>query len=177
MGLLVLIGLGLLAAVGAASWAAFYLDPETRTLRALTRALGRAPDAAAVAPRRRQGLAMAAAEGLIAVIRGPGDLGLVYDLRELLGVELVFDGQVAARIFQGEPRRPLDHLAPQARQVALRLVFDDLEEPEFELELLLPGDFNAKRPPDPAAQVAVGRRWFTRLEAVVRRVVTEAESL
>ena len=51
--------------------------------------------------------------------------------------------------------------------MTLRLVFDDLREPEFELEL-----WRASDPPgghDLASAVAEARRWFTHAEAVLRR--------
>jgi len=80
---------------------------------------------------------------------------------------------VAARMFRGEGRRPLDHVTPQVSAVVLRLVFDDMRDPEFELELLKPADLTVRRPPDPEAMVHEGRRWFARLEAVLRRTGSE----
>ena len=148
---------------------AWWLEPQRRTLRALNRILGGPPEVVAIAAPRSQGAAMRIGEGRLAVVRGVGDPGLVYDLIELIGVELIFDGQVAARMFRGEPRKALDQIAPQAQRVMLRLVFDDVRDPEFELELLNPNDLAARYPPDPNAAVQEGRRWFARLEAVLRR--------
>jgi hypothetical protein len=151
------------------AWAAWWFEPGHRTLRALNRRLEAPADVVALAPPRGQGAALRVSDGRIALIRGIGDVGLVFDLSELVGVELIFDGQVAARVFKGEGRRPLDHIAPQVGSVTLRLVFDDMRDPEFELELLKPADMALRQPPNPDAMVQEGRRWFARLEAVLRR--------
>jgi hypothetical protein len=161
-----LVALALTTSAMALTW---WLEPGRRTVRALTRILDAPPDALAIAAPRSQGAAMRIGEGRLAVVRGVGDPGLVYDLHELIGVELIFDGQVAARMFRGEPRKALDQISPQATRVILRLVFDDVRDPEFELELLNPNDFASRLGPDPDTMVQEGRRWFARLEAVLRR--------
>lgn len=169
LGAVLIFGVLAAALTTAAMALAWWLEPGRRTIRALTRILGAPPEVAAIAAPRSQGAAMRIAEGRIAVVRGVGDAGLVYDLSELIGVELIFDGQVAARMFRGEPRKALDQISPEARRVMLRLVFDDVRDPEFELELLRPADLAARYPPDPHAAVQEGRRWFARLEAVLRQ--------
>jgi hypothetical protein len=160
------IALALTTAAGALAW---WLEPARRTVRALTRVLGAPPEVLAIAAPRSQGAGMRIGEQRLAVVRGVGDPGLVYDLHELIGVELIFDGQVAARMFKGEPRKALDQISPPATRVMLRLVFDDVRDPEFELELLNPGDLDLRDRPDPQMMVQEGRRWFARLEAVLRR--------
>jgi hypothetical protein len=169
LGAILLFCLVVAALTTAAFALAGWLEPRRRTIRALTRVLGAPPEVIAVAAPRSQGAALRIGERRLAVVRGVGDPGLVYDLHELIGVELIFDGQVAARMFRGEPRKALDQIAPQVERVVLRLVFDDVRDPEFELELLAPGDFALSPPPDPHAAVQEGRRWFARLEAVLRR--------
>ena len=161
-----LIALALTTGAMVLTW---WLEPGRRTARALTRILGAPPDALAIAAPRSQGAALRIGERRLAVVRGVGDPGLVYDLDELVGVELIFDGQVAARMFRGEARKALDQIAPDATRVMLRLVFDDVRDPEFELELLDPSDLELRTAPDPQAMVQEGRRWFARLEAVLRR--------
>jgi hypothetical protein len=167
-GLVLLLTTGLVGAVTAIAAAAFRLEPDGRVRRALARALDARPDAVLTAPLRRQGLALRLGEGRLALSRGAGDRGLVFDFDELLGVELIFDGVVAARVHRGEPRRPLDLVAPLVRQASLRLVFDAVADPVFELELLRPEDEGRKDALLPAVAVADARRWFARLEAVVR---------
>ena len=121
-----------------------------------------------MAPARGQGAALGLDARKIAILRGFNDGGLVFELDELVGVELIFDGQVAARAFRGEDRRALDHIDPDVGRVMLRLVFDDLRDPEFELELWSVDD-PAKPGQDGPAAVQAARRWFARLEAVLRR--------
>ncbi len=169
LGAILIFGLIVVALTTGTSLWMWWMEPGRRTLRGLTRVLGAPPEVWAVAAPRSQGAAMQIDAQRLAVVRGVGDPGLVYDLHELIGVELIFDGQVAARMFRGEPRRPLDQIAPQAERVVLRLVFDDVRDPEFELELLNPDDFVLRFPPDPHAKIAEGRRWFARLEAVLRQ--------
>ena len=165
-----------LAMTTAAMALTWWLEPERRTIRALTRLLGAPAEAQAIAPARSQGAAMRISENRIAVVRGVGDPGLIYDLSELIGVELIFDGQVAARMFKGEGRKPLDQISPQATRVILRMVFDDVRDPEFELELLAPVDLTTRQPPDPQRAIQEARRWYTRLEAVLRRAGSEAQA-
>jgi len=164
-------GVAMTAAATALAW---WFDPARQTIRALTRALGAHPDAVGLAVQRRQGLAVRIDEARLAVIRGPADRGLIYDLDELVGVELIFDGVVAARMHLGEPRRALDQIRPQASLVVLRLTFDDVRDPEFELKLLDPSDLRLRRPPNAEAAVLEGRRWFARLEAALRRMARNA---
>ena len=158
-----------LAVTTAAAALAWRLEPGRRTLRAITRVLGGPPDAVVVAIPRSQGAGLRISDGALAVIRGVGDPGLTYGLDELVGVELIFDGQVAARTFRGENRRALDQISPAVSRVILRMVFDDVRDPEFELELLNPFDADLRHPPDPQVAVQDARRWFARLEAVIRR--------
>jgi len=169
LGPLLIVCVVALAVTTLASALTWWLEPERRTRRTLARLLGAPPEAWAIAAPRSQGAGLRIEEGRIAVVRGVGDPGLIFDLSELIGVELIFDGQVAARMFRGEARRALDQIAPDARRVMLRMVFDDVRDPEFELELLAPADLDARHPPDPQAAVQAARRWFSRLEAVLRR--------
>jgi hypothetical protein len=169
-GLVLVIATAVAAAITAIAAVAWRLEPDGRVRRALMRALGGRPDAALTSPARHQGIALRLTERRIAISRGVADLCLVFDFEEFLGVELIFDGRVAARVHRGEPRRPLDETAPLVRQVSLRVVFDDLADPEFELELLRPEDEGRRGAYEPQAAVAEARRWFARLEAVARRL-------
>src|SRR5579875_1038952 len=110
-------------AVMLAAWVSWWFEPGHRTLRALNRRLEAPAEAVALAPLRAQGVALRVSDSRIAIVRGLGDVGLVFDLNELVGVELIFAGRVAARLFRGEGRRPLDLVPPQASAVALPLVF------------------------------------------------------
>lgn len=163
--LLVAAGAILTAVVAIVNW---WLEPHRRIGRALRAVLDGPVDAIATSPLHGQGAALRVSDGKIAIIRSLADRGLVFDLDELIGAELIFDGQVAARVFRGEQRLALNNIAPQVRRVTLRLVFDDLRDPEFLLHLWSEHD---GPPDDPAAEqaMAAARAWFARAEAVVRR--------
>lgn len=161
-----LVGAVVFAVVAVAAW---WMEPGERVARLVRRGLAGPPEVLSVAAARGQGAALAIDEGKLAVVRGPGDGGLVYDLDELVGAELIFDGQVAARVFRGEARRPLDRTSPEVSRVTLRFAFDDPHDPEFEFELYTPTDAARRDGGSPDAAVQVARRWFARLEAVLRR--------
>ncbi len=167
--ILLLIGVvsaGGMALVAVAAW---WLEPGQRVTRRLQLGLAGPPEVLSLAPARGQGAALAIDERKLAIVRGPGDPGLVYDLDELVGAELIFDGAVAARASRGEGRRPLDQVSPDVSRVTLRFVFDDPHDPDFEFELYTPSDAGRRDDPGPDAAVQVARRWFARLEAVLRR--------
>ena len=163
--LLVAVGCLLTAGVAAFNW---YNEPHRRVARALRTVMGGPVDAMAIAALQGQGAALRVSDGKIGVLRDFNDRGLVFDLDELMGAELIFDSQVTARVFRGEQRLALNNIAPMARRVALRLVFDDLRDPEFLLELWSER-YGAPEDPGAAHATAAARAWFARAEAVVRR--------
>ncbi len=166
---LLLIGVALAVGIAATAIGAWWFEPGARVARRLRLGFAAPPDVLSVAPARSQGAALAIDERKLAIVRGPGDPGLVYDLQELVGAELIFDGQVAARCFRGEGRRPLDQTSPAVSRVTLRFVFDDPHDPEFEFELYQPGDARRRDNLSGDAALMLGRRWFARLEALLRR--------
>lgn len=159
-----LIAVAVTAAAAVAGW---WLAPQRRTERALARILGARPDGAAVSPERSNGLAVSAARGAIALVRFAGDPGLLHPLGALRGAELMLDGEVRARVFRGEGRRPLDRIDPAAGgRVTLRVILDDPADPAFEVDLWRPAD--RPRPGhDPAAALHAARGAYARLEAAV----------
>ena len=163
--LLIAAGVGLTALIAMVGW---WLEPHRRMGRGLRKVLGGPVDAMAMDVSRGQGAALRVDDGKIGIMRGFGDTGLVFDMDELIGAELIFDGHVAARVFRGEGRTPLNNISPSASRVTLRLVFDDLRDPEFLLELWSPADGPADDP-GAAEAVASARGWFARAEAVIRR--------
>ncbi len=164
--LLLLAGGSVITALAAG--AVWWLNPSRQIARTLVRALNGPPDSIVVAPARGQGAGLRLDESKIAVVRDFGDPGLIFELDELIGAELIFDGQVCARAFRGEGRRALDRIDPDVSKVMLRLVFDDVRDPEFELELWSAADLPRPGQDGPAA-VQAARKWFARLEAVLRR--------
>jgi len=165
-GLFVTGAVGITAAALAVRW---WAEPARRTRRILAARLGGALDALVMASDRGQGIALRVTPPGIAVLRGPGDRGLAFGFEELLGVELMVNGEVRARAFRGEPRRTLDVTRLRLEHLALRLVFDDMRYPDFELGLREVG--HAAADPDAAGMQALdsARRMFAHLEAVVRQ--------
>jgi len=166
---LLLIGVLAMLVLALIALGVWWLEPGHRVARRLRLGLPGPPEVLSTAPARGQGAALALDHQKLAIVRGPGDAGLVYDLDELVGAELIFDGVVVARTSRGEGRRPLDQIAPHVGRVILRFVFDDPHDPDFEFELYAPGDAARRDDPGPDAAVLVARRWFARLEAVLRR--------
>jgi hypothetical protein len=164
--LLVLAGAAFTAVISGAVW---WFNEERRIQRALVRVLGAPLEAQLIAHGRGRGVGFSMAAGGIAVAWDAGAWCLVYRLAELVGVELIVDGHVAARVFRDEPRRPLDRMARDADTVTLRLVFDDPRNPDFVLDLWPPRAEHRNAPQSPAAVLAETNRWLARVEAVLRR--------
>lgn len=155
-----------LAALGGA--VAWYNEEGRRIRRGLRRVLRGESHAEIIAHGRGRGAGFNFTSNTMAVAWDAGAWCLIYKMDELLGVELIVDGQVAARAYRGEPRRPLDVLGGADKQVALRLVFDDPQYADFLLELWSAARA-ARRGPDAADAVDEGNRWLARVESVFRR--------
>jgi len=151
------------------SAALWLFDDERRIRRALTRVLKAAPEAVVIAPGRGRGAGFSFETGLAAVAWDRGSWCLIYRLDELMGAELLVDGQVIARATRGEPRRALDSITSQAAQVTLRLIFDDPRHPDFDLDLYLAGDEQRRLPVMPKDAIQEANRWLARAEAILRR--------
>jgi len=161
--LIVVAGLGLTAAGGAAAWS---MDESRRIRRGLRKVLGEAPHALLVANGRGRGVGFNFTKNLLAVAWDAGAWCLIYGVDELIGAELVVDGQVAGRVHRGEPRRAVDSLTGGERLVRLRLVFSDPANPDFDLDLWIAAD-QRKRTATEAMEE--GNRWLARTEALFRR--------
>lgn len=151
------------------SLAIWYGDEDRRLRRALRNVLKSEPEGVVVARGRGRGAGFSFSTNLLAVAWDRGAWCLVYRLDELMGAELLVDGQVMGRVFRGEGRRAIDHVAPQAQTVALRLVFDDPRHPDFVLDLWAPGDEQRRESRSPSELVQEANRWLARCEAIVRR--------
>lgn len=151
------------------SLAIWYGDEDRRIRRALRNVLKSDPEGVMVARGRGRGAGFSFSTNLLAVAWDRGGWCLVYRLEELMGAELLVDGQVMGRVFRGEGRRAIDHVAPQAERVTLRLVFDDPRHPDFMLELWAPGDEQRRESRSPGELMQEANRWLARCEAIVRR--------
>lgn len=149
--------------------ALWLLDETRRIRRALTRVLGADVEIMLVARGRGRGTGVSFATGLCAVAWDAGAWCLVYRIDELMGAELIIDGQVVGRAFRGEPRRALEQLVTQASRVTLRLIFDDPHHPDFDLDLWQAGDERRRTGGSPADAVQEANSWLARAEAILRR--------
>ena len=151
------------------SLAIWYGDEDRRIRRALRYVLKSEPEGVVVARGRGRGAGFSFSTNLLAVAWDRGAWCLIYRLDELVGAELLVDGQVMGRVFRGEGRRAIDHVAPQAQTVTLRLIFDDPRNPDFALDLWAPGDETRRESKSPAELMQEANRWLARCEAIVRR--------
>ena len=131
--------------------------------------LKQAPDAILIAQGRGRGVGMSLGGQSVAVAWERGAWCLVYRLEELIGAELLVDGEVRARAFRGEARRALEKVSSSAESVSLRLIFDDLRHPDFELNLWDLGDETRESALTAAAAVQEANRWIASVEALLRR--------
>jgi hypothetical protein len=160
----------------AGSAAAWWRDEDRRLRRYLRKALGAPPESVIVAAGRGRAAGLSLERGLIAILWDGGVKGLIYKLHQLVGAELILDDQVAARAHRGETRRALDRAPGSAHRVALRLIFDNPRDPDFELELWPPAD-TAKRERATAAQaITACRRWISSVEAILRQPTPARDS-
>src|ERR1700751_5458684 len=121
---LVLIGVVAVALAAMGAIIGWYNEQGRRIRRGLRHVLKGDTHALVIAPGRGRGAGFNFTSSTLAVTWDCGGWGLIYHIDELLGAELIVDGQVAGRAFRGEPRRPLDVLGGAEKQVTLRLVFD-----------------------------------------------------
>jgi hypothetical protein len=166
---LVLIGVVAVALAGLGGLVAWYNEEARRIRRGLRRVLNGDTHALIIAHGRGRGAGFNFTSNTMAVAWDTGGWCLIYHIDELHGVELVVDGQVAARIYRGEARRPLDVLGGAENQVALRLVFDDPQYPDFHLDLWSAAPGARRGEPSAAEAVEEGNRWLARVESVFRR--------
>lgn len=169
MRLLLMLGLAGTAVTFLGSLALWFYNDERRIRRALRRVLQADPDSMLVALGRGRGTGFSFASGLAAVAWDKGGWCLVYRLDEVVGAELVVDGQVVARVYRNEQRRALEQAVSSADQVTLRLIFDDPRYPDFDLDLWLRGDENRRDDWSPRAAIQQANQWLARVEAVLRR--------
>jgi hypothetical protein len=167
--LLLMLGLAGTAVTFLGSLAVWFLDEQRRLRRALRRVLQGEPEAMVLAQGRGRGAGFSFATGLAAVAWDRGNWCLVYRIDELTGAELIIDGQVAGRVYRGEPRRALDQMVSSADQVTLRLIFDDPRNPDFELDLWLRGDEARRDDWSPPAAIQEANRWLARADAILKR--------
>ena len=174
--LIALIGVAavLLAALGAV--VAWYNEEGRRIRRGLRRVLKGDTHALIIAYGRGRGAGFNFFSSTMAVAWDTGGWCLIYRIDELLGAELIIDGQVAGRSYRGEARRPVDVLGGAEKQVILRLVFDDPKYPDFALELWTAGRPSRRGELKVDEAVEEGNRWLVRMESIFRRQPSTART-
>jgi hypothetical protein len=166
--LVVLVVLGGGAVTLAAAAIAWTLTEDKRLARAFRQGLGARPDAVLISHGAGRGVALSLTTRRIVTAWDAGGWRMTYPLDEILGAELDLDGEVAARVMRGEPRRLLDRASGAAQEVRLRLLFDEPRHPDFELTLW-PSQAPRGGPSGPREAIAEANRWIARIEAVLRR--------
>lgn len=144
-------------------------DERRRMRRALKKVLKAQPHALLLAHGRGRGAGFNFNSDQIAVTWDSGGWCLVYRVDELVGAELLIDGQVAARAHRGEPRRPIELICGADEEVRLRLIFSDPRYPDFDLVLWRPQDEGGRGGRSAAEAVHEANSWVTRIEALFRR--------
>jgi hypothetical protein len=167
LALLLVIAALALTAIGALL--ARSLDPARRLNRYLRLALGAEPEGVMMDRGGGRALAFNLDAGRIAVLWDKGRKGLVYRLDQLVGAEMMVDNIVLARCFRDRPPMPLDEIPMAVHHGVMRVVFDNPRDPEYELELWPAMNGRGHEHRSPAEAVQAGRRWLTRLEAILRR--------
>ncbi|MFN3583019.1 hypothetical protein [Phenylobacterium sp.] len=153
---------------GAFVW---YLDEGRRMRRSLKKMLGGEPHALLLARGSGTGVGFDFGSNSVAVTWESGGWCLLYRVDELMGAELIRDGQVVARTHRGEARRALDQISGAEEQVRLRFVFDDPAYPDFALDLWTADDAGRRKSQTPAEALQEGNRWIARMESLLRRPV------
>jgi hypothetical protein len=161
-------GLGLTLAGGVVVWS---MEETRRIRRSLRKVLGAEPHALLIARGRGKGVGFNFVTDRAAVAWDGGAWCLVYRVDELVGAELMIDGQVVGRAYRGEARRAVDRLAGAQAAVRLRLVFADPAYPDFDLDLWLPEDEGRRGALTSADAAHEANRWLARAEALFRRPV------
>jgi hypothetical protein len=151
------------------SFVLWLTNEDRRIGGALKRVLGGPSEATLIARGRGRGAGLSVSTGLFATVWDKGAWCMVYRLDEVTGGEIIVDGEVVARVFRGEPRKALERVPATAREVMLRLVFDDPRYPDFELELWAYGDETLREAPSAARCAQEANQWLARIESLVRR--------
>lgn len=153
-----------------ASGMMWWFEATRRLQRALNTALGKAADAIVFDLGASKAAGLDFTNGDLAVMWNTGAQGLVFAFDEIEGAELIVDERVVARAQRGEPRRVLNETHANASRVTLRLMFDDVQTPEFELNLFGELSHNPVHAKTASEAVRLGRKWLSHIDAVIKRM-------
>ncbi|MFT3997015.1 MAG: hypothetical protein QM667_06390 [Asticcacaulis sp.] len=152
-----------------ASGTLWWFENTRRLSRGLAASLGKTPDALVFDTAGKKAAGLEFTHGDLAVLWDLGRHGLVFTFDEIDGAELIVDERVVARTQKGEPRRVLEETYPGASRVVLRLIFSDVETPEFEVTLFGDMTNHPIHPKTASEAVQLGRKWLSHIDAVIKR--------
>ncbi|MDI7774258.1 hypothetical protein [Asticcacaulis sp. EMRT-3] len=159
-------GIGLTLIASGLMW---WFEASRRLARALNAALGKPADAIVYDLDGRKAAGLDFTAGDLAVMWSPSGQGLVFAFDEIEGAELIVDERVVARAQRGESRKVLNETHAQAAHVTLRLIFADVQNPEFEINLFGDVSHNPVHAKTAAEAVRLGRKWLSHVDAVIKR--------
>lgn len=153
-----------------ASGLMWWFEATRRLQRALNSALGKPADAIVFDLGGAKAAGLDFTAGDLAIMWNTGGQGLVFAFDEIEGAELIVDERVMARAQRGEVRKVLNETHAQASKVTLRLMFDDVQTPEFELNLYGDVSHNPVHAKTASEAVRLGRKWLSHIDAVIKRL-------
>jgi hypothetical protein len=160
-------GIGLTLIASGLMW---WFEASRRLARALNTALGKTADAVVYDLGGQKAAGLDFTAGDLAIMWKTGAQGLVFAFDEIEGAELIVDERVVARAQKGESRKVLNETHAQASNVTLRLMFNDVETPEFEVNLFGDVSHNPVHAQTAAEAVRIGRKWLSHIDAVIKRM-------
>ncbi len=166
-------GIGLTLIASGLMW---WFEGSRRLARALNTALGKVADAVVYDLGGHKAAGLDFTAGDLAIMWNTGAQGLVFAFDEIEGAELIVDERVVARAQKGESRKVLNETHAQASKVTLRLMFDDVQTPEFEVNLYGDVSHNPAHAKTAAEAVRIGRKWLSHIDAVIKRLPAEDRS-
>lgn len=166
-------GIGLTLIASGLMW---WFEASRRLARALNTALGKAADAVVYDLGGHKAAGLDFTAGDLAIMWNTGAQGLVFAFDEIEGAELIVDERVVARVQKGESRKVLNETHANASKVTLRLMFNDVQTPEFEVNLFGDVSHNPVHAKTAAEAVRIGRKWLSHIDAVIKRMPTEDRS-
>lgn len=130
---------------------------------------GQKPDPVSIEPVRKAAVALHYPSDKFVLVREFGKLPTVtFPLSTILGLELMIDGKVIARVIRGGVHKMIDDTTPSGNEIKVRYIFDDPVFPSYELLLWHPTDGGTARSEGPRAAMDTARKWFYHIEAVMR---------
>ncbi|HTM83107.1 hypothetical protein [Asticcacaulis sp.] len=166
-------GIGLTLIASGLMW---WFEASRRLARALNAALGKAADAVVYDLGGHKAAGLDFTAGDLAIMWNTGAQGLVFAFDEIEGAELIVDERVVARAQKGESRKVLNETHANASKVTLRLMFNDVQTPEFEVNLFGDVSHNPVHAKTAAEAVRIGRKWLSHIDAVIKRLPAEDRS-